>query len=130
MPTRSTESSVREGRMTSLRLAGLTKRVAPLLATADCTSSGWVTTACIYCCRGASGRSDRKGHLVGAECLGFLRLGVHGLEVRDVRIPFEQRRNVSGSLAGSGEERPHLVDDEIAMGVDDVRAVVLVTGQV
>src|SRR5437588_12987123 len=59
----------------------------------------------------------------------LLRLSMHRRKIRDIRIPLQQRRNVAGAGAGAAVQLPHLVDHEVVVRIDDVRAVILMAGE-
>src|SRR6185503_5387566 len=108
MPTRSAADSVRDGRMCSSASRAAIE-----------TPAGVAITRYIQLwTRSSMGQSSRS------ILRRLQRLGVHGGEVGDVGVPFEQRGGVAEALERVGVEIPHLVDHAAVVRIDDVRAVI------
>src|SRR5712692_8446746 len=126
-PTRSTEVSVLEGRITLPICSGSNSARAGAARTASSTEPGWTMTACIHRWSRESGSSRGRGGnglLLFPVGLRLERLGVHDLELGNVRVPLEQGRDVPGPRHGVAVEVPDRVDHVVVVRVDDVGALV------
>src|SRR5262245_28749201 len=137
-PTRSTEVSVFDGRITRPISSGSSSARAAAESTASAGSPGCSITVCIQRWRRGSGNSRGgcgKAALLslcsaGAVRPGAQRLGLDHVEGGDVPVPLEERRDIAGARDGVTIELPDLRDRVVVMRVDDVRALIGVAREV
>src|SRR5881628_1725571 len=120
---RSVAVRVREGRTRRRDSGRGTSACAVRDAIASSSVPGAMITACIQRWTRSSATSGaiRLQLLTSRDLLLRLQnLGVHDLEGGYVLVPFHERGDTPGAPIRAAIERPHLVDDMVAVGVDDV----------